>query len=110
MPTFFRAVASSLALLSFVSPFVRAQNLPTTWGDKDTGHRVWRLSNEPSSSGFYFNVNAYTPDGKDMVYNAPDGINVLNLASKKTRLLVPNPPSDAATALEARFHKGIHAI
>jgi oligogalacturonide lyase len=109
MPTFLRAVASSLALLSFV-PLARAQNLPTSWVDKDTGHRVWRLTNEPSSSGFYFNVNAYTPDGKDMIYNAPDGIHVLNLASKKTRLLVPNPPADASIAPEARFHNGVHAI
>jgi len=31
---------------------------PKTWVDKDTGHRVIRLSDEPNSSGFYFNVNA----------------------------------------------------
>jgi len=26
--------------------------------DKDTGHRVWRLSDEANSGGFYFNINA----------------------------------------------------
>ena len=49
---------------------------PKTWVDKDTGHRVWRLSDEPNSGGFYFNVNGYTPDHKTMIYTAPDGIHV----------------------------------
>ncbi|HEY6374678.1 MAG TPA: oligogalacturonate lyase, partial [Edaphobacter sp.] len=54
-----------LALASALSPFARAQaqnqDLPTSWVDKDTGHRVIRFTNEPGSSGFYFNVNAYSP-------------------------------------------------
>src|SRR5580658_2039496 len=29
---------------------------PKTWVDKDTGHRIWRVTDEPDSSGFYFNV------------------------------------------------------
>ncbi len=68
---------------------------PKTWVDKDTGHRVWRLTDEPNSGGFYFNVNAYTPDHKTMIYTAPDGIHVLDMATAKTRLLVPNPPRPA---------------
>jgi oligogalacturonide lyase len=66
---------------------------PKTWVDKDTGHRVWRLSDEPNSGGFYFNINAYTPDGKQMIYTAPDGIHVLDMDTRKSRLLVPNPPA-----------------
>jgi oligogalacturonide lyase len=65
---------------------------PKTWVDKDTGHRVWRLTDEPGSSGFYFNVNAYTPDLKTMIYTAPDGIHGYDLATHKTWLIVPNPP------------------
>ena len=85
---------------------------PRTWVDKDTGHRVSRLSNEPNSGGFYFNVNAYTPDDKQMVYTAPDGIHVLDLASRETRLLVPNPsrPADADNNPRARFMYGVHAL
>jgi oligogalacturonide lyase len=64
---------------------------PRSWVDKDTGHRVWRLSDQPNSGGFYFNINAYTPDLKQMVYTAPDGIHVLDLATKQTKLLVANP-------------------
>jgi oligogalacturonide lyase len=85
---------------------------PKTWVDKDTGHRIWRVTDEPYSSGFYFNVNAYTPDHKQMVYTALDGINVLDLATMKTRLLVPNPPPpvDADASPRARFMNGVHSI
>jgi oligogalacturonide lyase len=65
---------------------------PRSWVDRDTGHRIWRLSDEPNSGGFYFNVNAYTPDEKQMIYTAPDGIHVLDLATRNTKLLVANPP------------------
>lgn len=71
---------------------------PKTWVDKDTGHRVWRVSDEPNSGAFYFNVNAFTPDGRQMVYNSPDGIRVLDLATMKTRMLVANPPRPTQTA------------
>jgi oligogalacturonide lyase len=81
---------------------------PRSWVDKDTGHRVWRLSDEPNSGGFYFNVNAYTPDDKQMIYTAPDGIHVLDLATRKTKLLVANPPE-----AEGGQHPGagiVHAL
>src|SRR5271170_5227390 len=85
---------------------------PKTWVDKDTGHRVWRISDEPNSGAYYFNVNAYTPDWKQMVYNSPDGIRVLDLATMKTSLLVPNPPppTSADDSPMARFGRGAHAI
>ena len=82
---------------------------PKTWVDKDTGHRVWRLSDEPNSGGFYFNINAYTPDDRQMIYTAPDGIHVLDMATRQTKLLVPNPPRPA----DARgpFYPGmVHAL
>lgn len=85
---------------------------PKTWVDADTGHRVYRLSDEPNSTGFYFNNNAYSPDGTMMIYTAPDGIHVLELESRKTRLLVPNPPASEETKNDpaARYRNGVHAI
>jgi oligogalacturonide lyase len=99
---------SSIALASVA----HAGNPPTSWVDKDTGHRVIRLTSEPGSSGFYFNVNAYTPDGRLMAYNAPDGIHILDLASNKTRLVVPNPPLPAGAAPDSYpyYGNGIRAI
>ncbi len=84
---------------------------PKTWVDKDTGHRIIRLTDEPNSSGFYFNVNAYTPDLKTMIYTAPDGIHTMDMATRKTKLLVPNPPkpADADGSSQFRFG-GVHAI
>jgi oligogalacturonide lyase len=88
------------------------QGLPTSWVDKDTGHRVIRLTDEAGSSGFYFNVNPFTPDGRQMVYTAPDGIHALDLATLKTRLVVPNPPrpTDAGSDPRAGFRFAAHAI
>ena len=70
---------------------VAAQNRtpPKSWVDKDTGHRVYRLTDEPGSSALYFNFDAYTPDGRQMVYSSPAGIHLLDLAARQTRLLVP---------------------
>jgi oligogalacturonide lyase len=112
MSSSLRSILSSLALLGILSPLARAQDPPTTWVDKDTGHRVWRLTSEPGSSAFYFNVNDYTPDGKNLIYTAPDGIHVLTLATKKTRLLVPNPPRPADTGNDpmAHFRNSVHAV
>jgi oligogalacturonide lyase len=115
---------SSLALIAAVAAVVLplaihaqsgspTEQLPTkTWVDKDTGHRVWRVSDEPNSGAFYFNVNAYTPDHKQMVYNSPQGIRTLDLATMKTSMLVPNLPSppNSDASPRARFGRGAHAI
>ena len=105
-------VLSTFALSAILSPLAHAEDPPTSWVDKDTGHRVIRLTSEPNSSGFYFNVNAYSPDGKIMVYNAPDGIHTLDLAARKTRLLVANPPrpADAQPGTPAYFRNAVHTI
>jgi oligogalacturonide lyase len=65
-----------------------AKEPPTTWIDPATGHRVVRITREPNSASFYFNVNSYTPDGKQMVYTTPDGISVIDLSTWKTRSIV----------------------
>jgi oligogalacturonide lyase len=85
---------------------------PKTWVDKDTGHRVWRLSDEPNSGGFYFNVNGYTPDLKTMIYTAPDGIHGMDTQTMKTRLIVPNPPrpADAPPGRGGFSRYGVHAL
>jgi len=111
-----RLALTAIALIAAIVPSARAvdhdQAPPRTWVDKDTGHRVIRFTDEPGSSGFYFNVNAYSPDGKIMVYNGRDGIHTLDLATRKTRLLVPNPPApaDAAPGTPAALRNGVHTV
>jgi len=63
-------------------------NPPKSWIDKDTGHRVVRLTDEPGSASLYFNVNGYTPAGDEMIYTTPQGISVLDLKTFKTRAVV----------------------
>src|SRR5580698_512731 len=113
----FRLIATAFALtplatLSLLAQPPQRDNIkpsetgampPKTWVDKDTGHRVWRVSDEPNSGAFYFNVNAFTQDHKSMVYNSPEGIMVLDLASMKSTLLVANPPMPADAPPAARF-------
>ncbi len=107
-----RSAFSALAVLALMPIAAQAADPPKTWVDKDTGHRVWRLSDEPNSGGFYFNVNAYTPDHESMIYTASDGIHVLDLSTMKTRLLVPNPPRPADTppGPGGFFRYGVHAL
>lgn len=108
----FCPIVGAFVLSSCMAVLARAQQPPTSWVDKDTGHRIFRLTNEPGSSGFYFNVNAYSPDGKLMAYNAPDGIHVLDFTTMKTRLIVPNPPraADTSPGTPTAFRSGVHAI
>lgn len=61
---------------------------PKSWVDPDTGHRVVRLTDEPGSASLYFNQNGVTADGKKLVYTTPNGISVLDFASKSARAVV----------------------
>lgn len=73
------------------TPATAPADVPTSWIDPDTGHRVIRLTREPGSDSFYFNYNAYTPDGKKMAYSTPEGISVLNLETRESKSLVTGP-------------------
>ncbi|HWB98467.1 MAG TPA: oligogalacturonate lyase family protein [Bryobacteraceae bacterium] len=98
-----RAWAAALALvLATGAASVRAQvdnpatpppdikNPPKSWIDPDTGHRVIRLTDEPGSASLYVNVNAYTPDGREMSYTTADGgIGVIDLRTFASRHVVP---------------------
>ncbi len=82
-------------LLVCVSPCAQSQTAssqpsspPRSWVDPATGHKVVRITDEPGSASFYFNVNSYTPNGKEMIYTTPDGISVIDLATWKTRAVV----------------------
>ena len=110
----FRQVIRLAAIFTAIAPLLGAQQQqpPKSWVDQDTGHRVFRLTDEPGSESNYFNVNSYSPDGKLMMYTTPNGIHVLDLTTRKTRLLVANPPRSASNAGNAtsNFASAAHAI
>jgi oligogalacturonide lyase len=75
---------------------------PKTWIDSVTGHRVTRLSDDPNSKGFYFDLNAYTPDGLDMIYVSPKGIYDLNLSTLESNLIVAGKVSSIVVGTKTR--------
>lgn len=77
----------TLGALLLLAVSVKAEP-PTSWIDPDTGHRIVRLTTEPGSASLYFNQNGYTADGKKLVYTTPDGISVLDLASRQAKQVV----------------------
>lgn len=62
---------------------------PAEWIDKDTGHRVIRLSREAGSESLYFHQNAFTAEGDKMVMVTPGGISTVNLKTRELDLVVP---------------------
>jgi oligogalacturonide lyase len=81
---FFLALMACGSVLAGADP-------PKEWVDKDTGHRVVRLTQEPGSASLYFNQNGYTTDGKEMVFTTPEGISVLDLATHGVRKVADGP-------------------
>jgi oligogalacturonide lyase len=75
---------------------------PKTWIDADTGHRVTRLTDLPGSSGLYFNINAYTPDKREMIYTSPAGIHILDLQSFQSRTLYEGKISEVLPGTTSR--------
>jgi len=61
---------------------------PREWIDKDTGHRVVRLTDEPNSQSLYFHQNAFSPDGTKMVFTSPTGIYQVDLTTRKIELIL----------------------
>jgi oligogalacturonide lyase len=61
---------------------------PREWIDRDTGHRVIRLSDEPGSQSLYFHQNAYTPDGKKLIITTPTGLATIDLKTRAIEKVV----------------------
>lgn len=81
-----RAVWFILIVLS-MTPLWGAEP-PPSWIDPDTHHRVLRITSEPGSASLYFNQDAYTADGKKMIYTTPEGISAVNLDTFATKPVV----------------------
>ena len=61
---------------------------PREWIDKETGHRVVRLSDEEGSSSFYFHQNGYTESGDKLVFSTRSGLSTYNFKTKKIEQIV----------------------
>ena len=78
----------SVAILSGCATATTKHETRTEWIDPDTGHRVVQLSTEPGSESLYFNLNPFTPDGKNMVITTSNGISLVNLQTRVVEKMV----------------------
>ena len=76
------------ALLAIGLGTAQAAELPREWIDAKTGHRVIRLSSEPGTRSLYFHQNSVTPDGRHVLVAMNDGIGAIEIATRKTQVLV----------------------
>ena len=86
-----QTVLTAIATWLLVFPSVATQqesNPPREWIDRDTGHRVVRLSDEPGSQSLYFHQNGYTPDGRTLVITTPTGLVAIDLATRANEKIV----------------------
>lgn len=82
-----------------------------SWVDATTGHRITRIGDDASSYGIYFDRTAFTPDGQDMIYLSPRGINAVNLHTLASRLVAPGPIGVVAVGTRTRrvfFQRGFY--
>lgn len=75
-------------LLALFSTQTFAQEPPTEWIDKDTGHKVVRLSREAGSQSLYFHQNAYTTEGDKLIITSPTGVSTINLKTREIEKVV----------------------
>lgn len=83
MRILFAALILSLSLTT-----LSAQDLPREWIDKDTGHRIVRISDDPGSQSFYFHQNGYTSNGDKLIFSTPKGLSTYNFKTKKIEQIV----------------------
>jgi oligogalacturonide lyase len=60
--------------------------LPKEWIDKDTGHRIVRISEENGSQTFYFHQNGYS--GDKLVFSTRSGLSTYDFKTKKIEQIV----------------------
>lgn len=65
-----------------------SSGIPTEWKDPETGYRIVRLSREDNSRSLYFHDNAFTADGRWMVFERPEGLSLVDFTSMAVQPLV----------------------
>lgn len=81
-------LSAILSILLAVSTFAQIKELPREWIDKETGHKIVRLSEEDGSQSFYFHQNGYTASGDKLVFSTPKGLSTYNFKTKKIEQIV----------------------
>jgi oligogalacturonide lyase len=95
---FLKAAAATAALVPAstfaatpAAPAKMTPGIPLEWVDKDTGHRVRRLSVEDNTKSLYFHDNAFTQDGRYMVMSTTTGISFVEFPGLAVKTLITGP-------------------
>ena len=72
------------------------------WIDKDTGHRIVRLSDEDGSQSFYFHQNGYTANGDKLVFSTRNGLSTYNFNTKKIEQIVEGRAGNVVVGKKSR--------
>jgi len=75
---------------------------PVEWVERETGHRVIRLSSEPGSASLYFHQNAYTASGDKLVVTTPKGVSTIELKTGKIELIAEGRASSLVVGRKTR--------
>lgn len=91
-----------LSIFLAVSAFAQTKELPREWIDKETGHKIVRLSDEDGSQSFYFHQNGYTTSGDKMVFSTPKGLSIYNFKTKKVEQIVEGRSGSVVVGAKTR--------
>src|SRR5262245_52541278 len=73
------ALQSLLFVITLTHTGALGQSPPKEWVEKETGHRVIRLSGDEGGSSLYFHQNTYTPKGDKLIFDTRAGIVAVDL-------------------------------
>jgi len=76
--------SSLVLLLAGLAAPALAADLPRSWVDPDTGHRVVQLSTEPGSNSLYFTQYGYTDHGTRLIMTTRHGVDLVTVATGQT--------------------------
>ena len=85
LPKLALSTALGLSLLAGSPGFAKPQ---AEWIDRETGHRIVRITPEPGGVSLYFTQNAFTPQGDAMVIQNAKGIARVSLDTWEVTQLV----------------------
>src|SRR5262245_43494285 len=73
------SLSSLMFIVTLSCATAAAQSPSSEWVEKETGHRVIRLSPDEGGSSLYFHQNTYTPKGDKLIFDTRAGIAVVDL-------------------------------
>lgn len=78
------------AFLTMAGVLHLQESPPREWVDRDTGHRIVRLTDSAGGSTLYFHDNAFSREGDKLVINTPAGVAAIDVAKIGTGVAEPD--------------------